>query len=208
MVNGIYHRQHSEPLMLQLKKMCQEKINSKLVEPNSALWEPLSFIINQWDRLTRVYQVPGVALDSNLVEQTLIMITRYLAGSFNYQTEDGAAVGDRLMSLIASARADQVEPVAYLTECLRCHDDLARRPEYYLPWAYRERLKLKPNTCSPSHPGAPTEPAVGPPSTIMPPDAIAPETHTGQGLRPRSAPAARVRAQGNTAPSHLPAAIQ
>jgi hypothetical protein len=67
------------------------------------------------------------------------MPVRYLAGSFNYHTEDGAVVGDHAMSLIASARANGVEPVAYLTECLRCHEDLAKRPEHYLPWAYRER---------------------------------------------------------------------
>ena len=207
----IYHRQHSEPLMLRLKKMCQEKIKSKLVEPNSALWEPLSFIINQWDRLTRFYQVPGVALDSNLVEQTLIMVTRYLAGSFNYQTEDGAVVGDRLMSLIATARADDVEPVAYLTECLRCHDDLARRPEYYLPWVYRERLKTKQQTsppAAPQHPPTPASDRFGPPSTLMPLGAIAPETHTGPDLRPRSAPAAHARAVPNTVPSRLPGAMQ
>jgi hypothetical protein len=69
------------------------------------------------------------------------MPVRYLAGSFNYQTEDGAVVGDHVMSLIATARANDVEPVAYLTECLRCHEDLAKRPDHYLPWVYRERLK-------------------------------------------------------------------
>src|SRR5512145_1952266 len=41
--------------------------------------------------------------------------------------------------LIASARANGVEPVAYLTACLRSHEALAKRPEHYLPWAYRER---------------------------------------------------------------------
>ena len=69
------------------------------------------------------------------------MPVRYLAGSFNYHTEDGAVVGDHAMSLIATARANEVEPVAYLTECLRCHEDLAKRPEHYLPWVYRERCK-------------------------------------------------------------------
>ena len=83
--------------------------------------------------------MPGVPLDTNLVEQALIIPVRYLAGSFNYQTEDGAVVGDHLMSLIATARANGVEPVAYLTECLRCHEDLATRPDHYLPWTYRER---------------------------------------------------------------------
>jgi transposase len=137
----LYHRQHSKPLLEQLKKMCEEKITSKLVEPSSRLWEPLTFVINQWERLTRFCDVPGVPLDTNLVEQALIMPVRYFAGSFNYHTEDGAMVGDHAMSLIATARANDVEPVAYLTECLRCHEDLAQRPEHYLPWVYRERRK-------------------------------------------------------------------
>ena len=136
-----HHRKHSKPLLEQLKKMCQEKITGKLVEPSSRLWEPLTFIINQWDRLTRFCDVPGVPLDTNLVEQALIMPVRYLAGSFNYQTEDGAVVGDHAMSLIATARANDVEPVAWLGECLRCHEDLAQRPEHYLPWVYRDRLE-------------------------------------------------------------------
>jgi transposase len=139
-----FHRTHSKPLMLRLKAMCEDKLRRKLVEPNSALWEPLSFIINQWPRLTKFYEVPGVPLDTNLVEQTLIIPVRYLAGSFNYQTETGAEVGDRMMSLVATARANGVEPVAYLTDCLRDHRALADRPEEFLPWAYRSRLEHPP----------------------------------------------------------------
>ena len=52
-------------------------------------------------------------LDTNLVEQKLIIPVRYLAASFNYKTETGAEVGDRMMSLIATAHANGVEPVAY-----------------------------------------------------------------------------------------------
>ena len=135
----LYHRQHSKPLMLQLKKMCEEKVASRSVEPNSSLWEPVTFILNQWERLTLFCEAPGVPLDTNLVEQALIVPVRYLAGSFNYHTENGAVVGDRAMSLIATARAHGVEPVAYLAQCLRSHEDLAKRPEHYLPWVYRAR---------------------------------------------------------------------
>lgn len=137
----LYHREHSKPLMMRLKKMCDERLTSKRVEPNSSLWGPLTFVVNQWGRLIQFCEVPGVPLDTNLVEQALIMPVRYFSGSFNYHTEDGAVVGDRVMSLIATARAHGVEPVAYLSECLRCHEDLAQRPEYYLPWVYRERMK-------------------------------------------------------------------
>lgn len=44
-----------------------------------------------------------------------------------------------MMSLIATARANGVEPVAYLTHCLRNREDLAKRPADYLPWLYRDR---------------------------------------------------------------------
>jgi transposase len=137
----LYHREYSKPLMEKLKAMCEDKLKSKLVEPHSLLWEPLTFIINQWPRLTKFYEEPGVPLDTNLVEQALVIPVRYLAGSFNYKNQTGAEVGDRHMSLVATARANGVEPVAYLTDCLRNYEDLAKRPEYYLPWVYRERLK-------------------------------------------------------------------
>jgi hypothetical protein len=137
----LYHREHSKPQMLRLRAMCREKIDGKLVEPNSPLWEPVSFVINQWPRLTKFYEVPGVPLDSNLVEQALIIPVRYLAGSFAFKTQNGADVGDRHMSLIATANANGIEPVAYLTECLRNHEDLAKRPDHYLPWVYRDRLE-------------------------------------------------------------------
>jgi hypothetical protein len=139
----LYHREHSLPEMKRLKEMCKEKLKSKVVEPNAPLWEPITFIINQWERLTKFCEVPGVPLDTNVVEQMLIIPVRYLAGSFNYKTQNGADVGDLHMSLIATANANGVEPVAYLTECLRNHEDLAQRPEYYLPWAYRERLETQ-----------------------------------------------------------------
>lgn len=138
-----FHREHSRPLMLKLKAMCEEKVKRKLVEPNSALWDPIHFIINQWPRLTKFYEVPGVPLDTNLVEQSLIIPVRYLAASFAYKTETGAEVGDRMMSLVATARANGVEPVAYLAHCLRHHEELAQRPEDFLPWVYRERLRTR-----------------------------------------------------------------
>jgi len=144
----LYHRQHSLPEMKRLKKMCRDRLMSKLVEPNSPLWEPLTFIINQWERLTRFCEVPSVPLDTNVVEQMLIIPVRYLAGSFNYKTQNGADVGDRHMSLIATANKNGVEPVAYLTECLENHEDLKKRPEHYLPWVYRARLSARDESVS------------------------------------------------------------
>lgn len=151
-----YHAKHSKPLLERLKTICRQLVSDKLVEPNSALWEPVSFVINQWPRLTRFYEKPGVPLHTNLVEQLLITPVRYLAGSFNYQTTNGAGVGDRHMSLVASARANDVEPVAYIEHCLRNHEDLAKRPEYYLPWVYRNRYKNQTGQQDPPPIGVPS----------------------------------------------------
>jgi hypothetical protein len=150
----LYHREHSLPEMERLKQMCCDKLASKLVEPNSPLWEPLTFIINQWERLTKFCEVPGVPLDTNVVEQMLIIPIRYLACSFNYKTQNGAEAGDLHMSLIATANANGVEPVAYLTECLENHEDLAKRPEHYLPWVYRARLEARDETAPAGPPPA------------------------------------------------------
>lgn len=138
----LFHREHSRPQMLRLWQLCMDKTDSNLVEPSSTLWEPIHFVIHQWPLLTKFYEVPGVPLDSNLVEQALIIPVRYLAGSFAYKTQNGADVGDRHMSLIATANASGIEPVAYLTECLQNHEDLAKRPDHYLPWIYRDRLQV------------------------------------------------------------------
>jgi hypothetical protein len=136
-----FHEKNSKPLMEKLKAMCAGLVENRLVEPNSKLWEPVTFVINQWPRLTKFYEAPGVPLDTNLVEQTLIMPVRYLSASFNYQTGTGAEVGDHHMSLIATAQANDAEPAAYLDYCLKNHEDLAKHPEKYLPWACRDQLR-------------------------------------------------------------------
>ena len=136
-----FHAERSRPLLVRLLAMCKAKVDSKLVEPNSPLWEPVSFMVNQWPRLTLFCEVPGVPLDTNLLEQDLITITRYLGASFNYQTTTGSEVGDRYMSLAMSARANGAEPVAYIAYCLEHHEDLKKRPEHYLPWAYAARMR-------------------------------------------------------------------
>lgn len=137
----LFHQEHSRPWMEKIKAMCVEKLKDCSAEPNSALWAPIHFFINQWPKLTKFLEEPGMPLDTNLIEQGLIIVVRYLAGSFNYKTRAGAEVGDQAMSFIATARAQGIEPVAYLTHCLKNHEDLAKNPEKYFPWVYSEDIK-------------------------------------------------------------------
>jgi transposase len=151
----LIHQQQSRPWMIQIREMCEDKIERGLVEPRSPLWQPVHFIINQWPRLTKFLEVAGMPLDTNLCEQALIAPVRYLAASFNYHTARGAETGDHGMSLGATARANGVDPVAWYTDCLANHQDLAQNPDKYFPWAYRERIevqKLPPDTPQPPTP--------------------------------------------------------
>jgi hypothetical protein len=137
------HQEKSKPWMEKIRQMCAAKLQAKLIEPRSPLWGAATFFVNQWARLSKFLEVPGVPLDSNLVEQDLIVPVRYLAASFNYHTPNGAEVGDAAMSLTATARACAVEPVAYLAYCLKRHEDLKQRPQNYLPWVYRDKAKTR-----------------------------------------------------------------
>jgi transposase len=138
------HQAESRPEMEKIKAMCEQKVNDRLIDPRSPLWEAVHFFIHQYLLLTKFLEVPGMPLDTNLCEQTTIAVVRYLGVSFNYQTKNGAEVGDGAMSLVATARASGVEPVAWLAHCLENHRDLADHPEKYFPWACREHI-------SPSH---------------------------------------------------------
>ena len=103
----------------------------------------MHFFINQWPRLTKFLETAGMPLDTNLCEQMLIAPVCYLAASFNYHTTRGAETGDHAMSLGATARANDVDPVAWYADCLENHRDLAKNPEKYFPWTYRDRIKAK-----------------------------------------------------------------
>lgn len=136
-----YHKRHSEPWMKKIKRLCEQKIRDRVVEPRSPLWEPVTFIINQWPKLTEFLKSPNVPIHTNIVEQNLIIPVRYLAASFNFKNQTGADAGDEAMALTVTARACGVEPVAYITHCLENHQDLKANPQKYLPWVYRERMK-------------------------------------------------------------------
>lgn len=162
-----FHRECSRPQMERLRQKCAALLESRSVEPTSTLWAPVNFIINQWPLLTKFCEVPGVPLDTNVVEQTLIIPVRYLAASFNYKTKVGAEVGDRFMSLVATANAAGVAPIAYVTHCLENHEHLAKEPEHYLPWAYKDRLGASPSTAARVAP--PASAPQDPPTRAPPP---------------------------------------
>lgn len=139
-----YHQQHSQKPMDEILAWAKGMAEQKRVDPRSPLWQGLSILINQWPRLTLFLRVPGVPLDTNLVEQALKLAIRYRGASRFYKTQSGADAGDRMMSLIATARLHGVNPAGYLVWLLEHADELRRDPQLFLPWEYKKVAASQP----------------------------------------------------------------
>ena len=135
-----YHQQESAPLMQTLKKWMEEKIDNKLVEPNSGLGQAINYMLKRWDRLTLFLHKPGVPLDNNICERILKFSIRHRNNSLFYKTENGAHIGDLFMSLIATCRFCRANPFDYLLTLRRHLDDLRKDPSLWMPWNYRATL--------------------------------------------------------------------
>jgi len=135
------HQAESGPRMDQLQKWLDEQIADKKVEPNSGLGEAIQYMQKHWEKLTRFLVVAGAPLDNNLVEQALKRAILHRKNALFYKTQNGAAVGDRFMSMIHTAELAGVNPFDYLVELLRHAKHVAEDPSQWMPWNYRETLR-------------------------------------------------------------------
>jgi hypothetical protein len=122
------HQAQSGPRMNGLEKWLDEQINDKKVEPNSGLGEAIQYMQKRWEKLTRFLVVAGAPLDNNLVEQALKRAILHRKNAMFYKTQNGAAVGDRFMSMIHTAELAGVNPFDYLVVLLRHATHVAEDP--------------------------------------------------------------------------------
>jgi hypothetical protein len=113
----LQHQRNSGPLMEQLLAFCQRGTYRR--GKNEEITKAFAYVVKHWDRLTGFLKFEGAPLDNNEAERTLKRAIRHRRNSLFYRTEHGAAVGDILMSLIATVIANGQNPVAYLTAALR-----------------------------------------------------------------------------------------
>jgi hypothetical protein len=132
-----FHQQHSGPLMADLKKWMEQKIEHHEVEPNSSLGEAIHYMLKHWEPLTLFLREPGAPLDSNPVERILKVPIRHRNNSLFYKTQNGAAVGDLFMSLITTCRLARVNPFDYLSTLRRHLPQVRDGPAAWMPWNYQ-----------------------------------------------------------------------
>ena len=136
-----FHQAESGPIMKKLHDWLTQQFDDRLVEPNSALGEAMSYMLDHWEKLTLFLREPGAPLDNNICEQILKRAILHRKNALFYKTLNGAHVGDLFMSLIHTCQLNDVNPFDYLTELQRHAADLAARPENWMPWNYRDELR-------------------------------------------------------------------
>jgi hypothetical protein len=141
-----YHQKNSTEHLNKIHEVCKNLLNSKKIDRSDIIWPAVSIEVNQWKLMTKFLEVPGVPLDTNDVERSLIQIVKFMAATLGYKNENGAEKGDLAMTLIATARNFDLEPWQYLTESLENYEDLAANPDKYLPWNFKKRQQQPVNT--------------------------------------------------------------
>jgi len=137
------HRTKSQQTMTRLHNWLQRQFDDKLVEPNSALGEAITYMLNHWEKLTRFLQVAGAPLDNNICERALKKAIIHRKNALFYKSQRGARIGDMYMSLIYTCEQCDVSSFEYLTELHRNADQVAAEPDSWMPWNYRAAVEAR-----------------------------------------------------------------
>lgn len=135
-----FHQEHSQPIMDELRDWMNQRLEQKLVEPNSGLGQAFNYMFNHWPALTLFLREAGAPLDNNLCEQALKMAILHRKNSLGYKTQNGARLGDLFMSLIHTCRLCATNPLDYLNVLQRHAQKVREHPPRWFPWNYKQAL--------------------------------------------------------------------
>jgi transposase len=105
-------QERAKPLLSQLKKWIDDI--KPTVLPKSRLGEALTYATNQWVALNRYLEHGDLCIDNNASERALRTVA---VGRKNWMfagSDEGGRRAANFYTLIASAKANGVEPFAYL----------------------------------------------------------------------------------------------
>jgi transposase len=132
-----FHQEARGPTMQALHDWLERQLGEKRTEPNSALGGAIGYTLKHWDELTLFLRQAGAPLDNNLCERALKKAVLHRKNALFYKTRNGARVGDLFMILIYTCQLNDANPFDYLTELQQHADELATRPDLWMPWNYR-----------------------------------------------------------------------
>ncbi|MDX2495402.1 MAG: IS66 family transposase [Desulfuromusa sp.] len=105
-------QKQAKPILNKFKSWLDKRKDS--VPPKTLLGKAVNYCLNQWPRLERYVEDGNAGIDNNVAENA---IRPFVLGRKNWLfsgTPDGAEASALLYSLIETAKANELEPYAYL----------------------------------------------------------------------------------------------
>lgn len=137
----VYHQTHSLPIMEEIKQWCCTHLQNETVEENSGLGKAMRYFVKHFEGLTCFCRLEGAQIDNNLMEAMLKLVVRDRKNAMFHKTLSGAAIGDVITSMIATAAQAGVNIFDYFNLLQRDHKKVIANPDRYLPWNYLENHK-------------------------------------------------------------------
>ena len=107
-------REKSQPILEEFRSWIESEQSDVL--PKSPLGEALRYTLNQWDALQVYLQDGDLSIDNNLAERTMKIPALGRKNWLFVASNTGGRRAAILMSLVASAKANQVEPWHWLRD--------------------------------------------------------------------------------------------
>lgn len=133
-------QEHSAPILAAFKRWVDDLLPG--VPPHSALGKALAYTTKQWPKLVRHLEHPDVAAHNNYIENLIRPFSQGRRVWLFANNPLGARASANLYSLVTTARANGIEPFAYLNflfERLPAADTVEAL-EALLPWNARGSL--------------------------------------------------------------------
>lgn len=127
-------QQHSIPILAELRAWLEACVNAVL--PQSALGKAVHYTLAQWPKLARFIDNGDIPLDNNRCENAIRPFVIGRKAWLFADTQAGAAASANLYSLVETAKANGIEPHAYLTYLFAelPHATTVDHFEALLPW--------------------------------------------------------------------------
>jgi len=106
--------EHALPILDEFRQWLDEEAGSVL--PKSPLAKALTYTLNQWTALRRYTEDGRLSIDNNISERTVKVPAIGRKNWMFVASENGGRRAAILFSLVASCKANQVEPFAYLRD--------------------------------------------------------------------------------------------
>lgn len=107
-----FRQEHSKPWCDKIRKWLDESL--PLIPPKSLTGKALSYLDTQWPHLIRFLEDGRLRLDTNLVENAIRPFAVGRKAWLFSDTVQGAEASANLYSLVETAKANGIEPYAYL----------------------------------------------------------------------------------------------